>query len=132
MAGPNPPLFLRKARARYLLRTMAEGSYFKSIESTINDIVKWEHILNNSTSEQLSKYDDDASPGIVLAALRVIAVTETMLAFDMSATAAGVVLDTKLQTAYEQTQASYKRDQAHAEAYAHVRSILNECGPKDE
>lgn len=133
MIGPNPPLFLRKARARHLLRTMEEGRYFRSIEETIHDIIRWEHVLQNSTPETLAGYDVDASPGVVLAALRVIAVTETMLAFDMSAVAAGVVLDTKLQEIYDESDGDplgYKRDAAHAEAYANVRALLDSLRPK--
>jgi hypothetical protein len=119
------PTFIKQARARLMIKAMQGGRYFSSIEQTINDIVSWEKVEANSTEEELAKYDDLYSPSVVCKMLRLVAVTETMIKFDMTATAAGVILDQKLVEVYEAAQ-------QHDNAYAKVRALLDSCGPKDE
>ena len=139
----NPPMFLKKLSAAMMLKRIESSKYFKDIDTTVRDIAKWESIQREETPEDTAKYDPGTEPAILLAVLRVVAVTETMSISGVTALVAGVLLDAKLEDAYDKLQVSLSqtlehknmdaniaRERDHVEKYAYVRKILDSLGPK--
>ena len=128
----NPPMFLKKLSAAHLLRQIEANTYFKNIDTTVRDIVKWEGIQRQETSEETARYDAGTEPAILLAVLRVVAVTETMSIGGVTALVAGVLLDAKLEDAYDDLQISLEASIEHSKKYQHVRNLLDSLGPKSK
>jgi len=125
-----PPMFLRKASAAAILRQVESNTYFNNLQQTLRDIVRWEAIQRLETSEDTAKYDPGTEPSILLAVLRVVAVTETMEIQGVTASVAGAILDAKLKEEYEKLEAEFETIREHNERYAGVRKILDSLGPK--
>jgi hypothetical protein len=123
-------MFLKKLSAAHLMRQVEASTYFKDIDTTVRDIVKWEGIQGQETPDDTAKYDDGTEPAILLAVLRVVAVTETMEIGGVTALVAGVLLDAKLEDAYDKLQVSLSQTLEHQKKYARVRKILDSLGPK--
>tara|TARA_R110002153_G_scaffold223014_1_gene375444 strand:- start:1224 stop:1619 length:396 start_codon:yes stop_codon:yes gene_type:complete len=130
MREHNPPMFLKKLSAAHLLKQIEAGTYFKNIDITVRDIVKWEHIQRNETPHDTAKYDHGTEPAILLAVLRVVAVTETMSVGGVTALVAGVLLDAKLEDAYNNIKIDQAEVALHKKKYAYVRKLLDSCKPK--
>lgn len=112
-------MFLKKLSATFLVSQLGRGTYFESIDITIRDILKWEE-YSNSTSPEL--WDIDATPQIILSALRVVAVTETMHMASVTSLVAGVLLDAKMADMAESVTAASK---LRAKQVKHMRSVLD-------
>ena len=125
-----PPLFIRKARAAAVIRSVESDTYFESMELTVRDIVTWETIQRLETSEERAKYDPGTDPSIILSVLRVVAITQTMVAGDVSAVVAGAILDGQLEQEYARQEAENQKIVEHNRQYAGVRKILDSLGPK--
>lgn len=123
-------MFLRKASAAAILRQVESNTYFNNLQQTLRDIVRWEAIQRLETSEDTAKYDPGTEPSILLAVLRVVAVTETMEIQGVTASVAGAILDAKLKEEYEKLEAEFETIREHNERYAGVRKILDSLGPK--
>tara|TARA_R110000822_G_scaffold126446_1_gene261686 strand:+ start:723 stop:1085 length:363 start_codon:yes stop_codon:yes gene_type:complete len=115
----NRPMFLKKLSATFLVNQLGRGTYFESIDITIRDILKWEE-YSNETSPEL--WDNEATPQIILSALRVVAVTETMRISGVTALVAGVLLDAKMVEIIESVTAASK---LRAKQVKHMRSVLD-------
>tara|TARA_R110000782_G_scaffold96536_2_gene181055 strand:- start:555 stop:956 length:402 start_codon:yes stop_codon:yes gene_type:complete len=126
----NPPMFLKKLSSAHLLRQIEASTYFKDIDTTVRDIVKWEGIQSQETPEDTAQYDDGTQPAILLSVLRVVALTETMTIGGVTALVAGVLLDAKLKDAYDKLQISGAEAIDHQTKYQHVRALLDSLGPK--
>ena len=125
-----PPMFLRKASARAILRRVENNTYFNNLQQTLRDIARWEAIQRLETREDTAKYDPGTEPSIILAVLRVVAVTETMNIQGVSATVAGVMLDAMLEEEYAKLEAQHEEIREHNRQYEGVRKILDSLGPK--
>ena len=125
-----PPMFLRKASARAILRRVENNTYFNNIQQTLRDIARWEAIQRLETREDTAKYDPGTEPSILLAVLRIVAVTETMNIEGVTATVAGVIIDAKLKEEYDRLEAQHEEIREHNRQYAGVRKILDSLGPK--
>ena len=123
-------MFLRKASAAAILRQVESNTYFNNLQQTLRDIVRWEAIQRLETAEDTAKYDPGTEPSILLAVLRVVAVTETMEIQGVTATVAGAILDGKLKEEYEKLEAEFETIREHNRQYASVRKILDSLGPK--
>ena len=123
-------MFLRKASAAAILRQVESNTYFNNLQQTLRDIVRWEAIQRLETAEDTAKYDPGTEPSILLAVLRVVAVTETMEIQGVTATVAGAILDGKLKEEYEKLEAEFETIREHNRQYAGVRKILDSLGPK--
>ena len=128
--GINPPMFLKKLSAAMIMKRIESSKYFKDIDTTVRDIAKWESIQREETPEDTAKYDPGTEPAILLAVLRVVAVTETMAISGVTALVAGVLLDAKLEDVYKNMDANIARERDHVENYARVRAILDSLRPK--
>ncbi len=125
-----PPMFLRKASARAILRRVENNTYFNNLQQTLRDIARWEAIQRLETREDTAKYDPGTEPSILLAVLRIVAVTETMNIEGVTATVAGVIIDAKLKEEYDRLEAQHEEIREHNRQYAGVRKILDSLGPK--
>jgi len=130
MREHNPPMFLKKLSAAHLLKQIEAGTYFKDIDTTVRDIVKWENIQRDEEPHDTAKYDPGTEPAILLAVLRVVAVTETMSVGGVTALVAGVLLDAKLEDAYDIVKQNKVEAAVHKKKYAYVRKLLDSLGPK--
>tara|TARA_R110001606_G_scaffold341021_1_gene489354 strand:- start:44 stop:418 length:375 start_codon:yes stop_codon:yes gene_type:complete len=123
-------MFLKKLTAAHLLRMIEADTYFKDIDTTIRDIVRWESIQAVETPEDTAKYDNGTEPATLLAILRVVAVTETMSINGVTALVAGVLLDTKLEEEFAKHNVRMKVKLERQRKYQHVRELLDSLGPK--
>ena len=62
--------------------------------------------------------------------MRVVAVTETMSVGGVTALVAGVLLDAKLEDAYDSIKIDKAEVALHKKKYAYVRKLLDSLGPK--